>query len=179
MEYVEGEHSVIFSYDNVQIACYLKCDGSFHIGGKLHISSYTYCGLFCGTILDATRINSDGYRWVANLHKLIAAGNYVIKGKLLAKCLDLYNLLEYLWERSLSNIYDGEIVKSESVFRGTDIEFISNNKIKIYGRTYNVSNNFMVRALADRSWGVYASLINEEHEIWRSAFPPKAKSARN
>jgi hypothetical protein len=178
MEYVENEYSVIFNYDNVRIACYSK-GGHFVIGDKLNISSYPDRGLFFSTTSDSISINSNEYRWVVDLHESIADGNYIIEDELLTKCLDLYNLLEYRWEKALSNVYDGDIVGYPCPFRDTDIEFISNNKIKIYERVYNVSDNFMAKALADRSWGIYISILREEHEIWKNAFPSKVKSARN
>jgi hypothetical protein len=125
-----------------------------------------------------TEDDREEYEWVTEFHKAIRkyGDKVVIDSELSDKCLNLRNLLEYRYETSLNNIYDGDIIEIASYGFGNRLSFGSNN-ITIKNIVYMVSDNFMAKALLSNKIDVVTAIHAERDEIWRSAFPPKVKSA--
>jgi hypothetical protein len=178
MEYVNDGPLVSFYYNGVKIGRYLRGE-YLAIGGELRICSYSK-GLYYNNTSHLTAVaDSDEYAWFVELHKSFTAGNRVIEGELLTKCLDLYYLLEYRWEKTHTNVYNSDIVKSGNTSQVIELDLLENNEIMIYGRKYYVSDNFMAAAILSDKLDIYRTILEEQSDIWRSAFPPKTKSARN
>jgi hypothetical protein len=186
MEYIKKGNHMVFYHNGVEIGSYHE-GVCFAIGGTLRLiyRFNRYSPMF--EYRDGHRTcsaDSKEYAWFVDLYNSIAAGNYVIEGELLTKCLDLYYLLGYRWQKSLSNVYDGNIIKNRNIPRTVEtrlgeVRLRENNEIEINVRVYKVSDDFMIKARESEYHDINDAILFEEYGIWRSAFPPKTKSARN
>jgi hypothetical protein len=181
MEYIKEGHSILFYYGGVKIGCYDEF-GCFIIGRELRLLSDTLYHLVYSNGFRYVLIYTEEYAWFVDLYNSIAAGNYVIEGELLTKCLDLYYLLEYRWERSRANVYGGNVISRIIYSKRGNIVITGNNEIRFHTYTYKICDDAMMKVKfwwLDGNYNVINDILTEEDDIWRNAFPPKAKSARN
>jgi hypothetical protein len=175
MEYIKRGNHVVFCHNGVRIGGYLE-GAYFSVGGTLCLSYYPGGHspmLEYRNDHHSCSADSEEYAWFVDLYNSIIAGNRVIEGELLTKCLDLYHLLEYRWQKSLSNVYDGDIVKDRDVPRPMEVHLGENNEIKINGQIYKVSDDFMIKARENEAFDTNIAILSEVYGIWRSAFPPQ------
>jgi hypothetical protein len=179
MEYIKEGRGILFLYNSVRIGSYFK-DGYFTMGRRLRLYSYANkYGLKYKNGISSHNADSEEYAWFIELHNSIAAGNHVIEGELLTKCLDLYYLLEYRYEKSLSNVYSRDIVRGRNISRNVQVILEEGNQVRTSLHTYKVTSDFMTKARESETCDVLDAILSEKFDIWSSAFPPRSKSARN
>jgi hypothetical protein len=180
MDYTEERGILRFRYNGVAVAKYHKIL-DFSVGDILRVCSNRDHSIECCDERHLYPTPIGRFEWMTELHKSLAAGNYIIEGELLTKCLELYQLLVDLQERLHDNVYSREITKSGiyNYYNSGKVYIGENNEIVFNGATYKVSDEFKEKALLSDDHDIRVALLTEETEIWLNAFSSKVKSARN